>query len=336
MSECNKILSLRGEYCSHGEQYSTKQSPSGLPALLLEIASLDSSGPCFTPFGRFAILAMTFWGMVLSSCEQVVPSDGLPYAEHIVVRGILIAGQPLDSISITRTLPLTVAYDREAASLPSADVLVTVDNRSIKLTSIGNGYFSDTTSTIVESGKQYSLAVSWNGLHATASTTVPDSAIVDSSKLGARRVYYYNYGGAYGLDSSVSYPLLVRVHAQPNVAFAMSRDSMIIYRGTSQDIDYNTGVMYFSEPQIATVGSSTLWLEDSYGGRIQDVDSIKMLATIASYDKAYYDFRRTSSDYRDESPFGNTGKNPKWNIREDGIGYFIGEAMTRVFVSFKP
>lgn len=272
--------------------------------------------------------------LLFSSCEQIVPADGLPYADHIVVRGMLIAGEPLDSISVTHTLPLTASYDRTDAAIPSATVTVSVDGQSIPLTYIGNGYFGDPKGTVVQSGKSYSIDVRWNGMHAAASTTVPEPPVVDSSFLGDRQVRYYSYGG-YPPDSSVYYPLLIGVRANPNDSYALVSDSMNVYFA-DHHVDEQTDGRSYLEPAIAPPDSARAWLDFSFGGGIlSTVDSVQMTATLASFDRAYYEFWRTYDEYQDNSPFGNTGKNAKWNVSGDGIGIFIGEARSRTQLFFK-
>jgi hypothetical protein len=331
------LPSLRGAFCERSEQEVTKQSPAGSLARRQGIASLDSSGPPFLRSASKWLLAMTVV-LCVSACEQIIPADGLPYADHIVVHGVLIAGQPIDSISITHTMPLTLAYDRQGASIPDADVRVSVDGRSIQLAYIGDGYFSDTTGVVVNAGKQYSLDVQWNGLHAAASTVVPEPPVADSAKLGPRQVYYYDYGG-YGLDSSVQYPLLVHVHSEGDIAFSMRDDSDVVYFDTTHRTQHYHAGEGFSYVQLPPADSSTFWLESGYqwgGTYFPIVDSIKMLTTIGSFDKAYYYFLRTSDNYRDNSPFANAGKNPQWNVHGDGIGFFVGESTAQFYLSFKP
>jgi Domain of unknown function (DUF4249) len=147
---------------------------------------------------------VTLVSVVLAGCIQDVTDPvELPYEEKIVVQGFLEAGQPLNNIVISRTLPPLDSAIEERFYIADADVRVTVDGREYKaeniprrvasrlryssVTQVGTStYVGGTVDTIfidrpyfvvpnltVESGKTYSLRVTWNGKKATAETRIP-------------------------------------------------------------------------------------------------------------------------------------------------------------------
>jgi hypothetical protein len=275
---------------------------------------------------------------IATGCENVVPADDLPYVDHIVIQGYLHAGMPIDSIAITHTLPLSVQYNVEEAALKDATVAVAVEGRSLPLTYVGSGNFSDPTREIIVAGKEYSIDVRWNGMHAWASTRIPaPPALLSQSVINIRRdtEFYRDYYGE--LDTFVHFGGVLKIGVQPipGVTFGLMSDSIMsvggrfygssnyygydyrqLHRGEEPDSD---GVVYLTE------GVS---LDPS-------VRQYRASVTVGDADEAYYDFLRTYSNYDDNGVFGTAGTNPKWNVKGDGIGLFIGMAQTHSSFTFE-
>jgi hypothetical protein len=273
----------------------------------------------------FFLFLLAFCG-----CETVVSSDGLPYVDHIVIRGFLNAGQPVDSISVTHTLPLNVPDDPNQATVPTAQVSISVDGNSIPLQYIGFGLFSDPANDTVQSGKTYSIDVKWNGLHAFASTLVPQTPDVDSTYEGKANVQiyydpYYQYS-----DTIVETQLEFGVRARTSECYSFLFDSTAGYMHIGDTMpDHGswgpTSIDLQGVANEATDGH--VWLSQRSEGN----DSLTLAwVTIGAFDASYYDFIQTYGYNSDDGdPFGTGSANPKWNVSGDGIGIFIGEAQTK-------
>ncbi|MFI5202409.1 MAG: DUF4249 family protein [Candidatus Kapaibacterium sp.] len=272
-------------------------------------------------------------------CENVVPATDLPYVNHIVIRGFLTAGQPIDSISISHTLPLSAQYDPNQAAIPDAQVSISVDGRSIPLQPMDFGFFTDPTHDTVQSGKTYSIDVRWNGLHAWASTLVPNPPslpIFQIDNLGwDTQIYRYNQ---YYSDTFFQFGGTLEVGIMPvtpDEAYALIYDSIADIDSSYSEATRNYGeILYNLYPasEVNSAGFLPIFQFESFDPR----DSNYFVSAIVeSFDGAYYDFSKTYNRYGNNSdPFGTGGANPKWNVSGDGIGIFIGEAQTRVSSTF--
>ena len=135
----------------------------------------------------------------LTSCEQIVANATLPHEEKIVIEGLLRAGQPLDSILITRVQPPLERASTDKAYLQGAEVTIRVDGQNytpqVRFDTVRLNNFSGPSSGIpqgvlpmygvpgvrVQAGKTYEITVRWNGKVAQAKAAVPSA---ESSLLG--------------------------------------------------------------------------------------------------------------------------------------------------------
>ena len=274
--------------------------------------------------------------LVIGGCEQIAPTDDLPYVNHLVIKGFLLAGQPLDSISITHTLPLSVSYDSALAATTSARVTVTVDGRVIPMTYLGGNYFSDPNSDTVQSGKSYHLTVDWNGLHAESTTLVPAPPIVDSCYVGQTITQTYPY------ETYVYYltPIEFGIRPQPNTAYSILYDSISAFRHPDDTItdasEWGPEFNEFSaeqtlppDPHVWLIHQIEVVLTDPSSQK-PPIDSLfRSTVIVGSFDPAYANFEASNNNSNSDGIFGVTGTNPKWNVTGDGIGLFIGMASSR-------
>ncbi|HET6399804.1 MAG TPA: DUF4249 family protein [Candidatus Kapabacteria bacterium] len=279
----------------------------------------------------FVFLALA---AIATGCENVVPATDLPYVNHIVIRGFLNADEPIDSISVTHTLPLSVQYDPNQAAIPNAQVSITVDGRSIPLQSIGLGFFTDPLHDTVQSGKTYSIDVQWNGLHAWASTLVPNPPaipIFQFDNIGwDTEIYRYN---SYYSDTFFSFGGTLEAGIEPvtaGEAYSLVYDSIAdVDSNYSEASYYIGGDLYNLYPasEVNSAGFLPIFQFESLDPR----DSNYFVsAVVESYDGAYYNFIKTYNNFGNSGDiFGTGGANPQWNISGDGIGIFIGTAETR-------
>lgn len=291
----------------------------------------------------FASIFLLAGGLTLAACEQVVPADDLPYTNQLVIKGILVAGEKPDSISITHTLPLNQNYTIDAASTPGATATITVDGQSWPLTYIGGGFYRAAGIDSVRAGKTYTIDVQWNGLHASASTLVPGYPNITNVTLSAPRIdtMIYTYYGSGYQDTSISIHGQARMQLvpTPNAAYRILRDSIwsdSVYSHYTVSPDYSgSSYQEFTLSSDAapdgTILINNVWYLSQY-----DTTSYSVDMTIAAYDRAYYEFIRTYQSYDNSGDiFGSGGTNPKWNITGDGIGIFIGEVTSTVRAEYK-
>lgn len=138
---------------------------------------------------------------LLQSCNSTVINGAtLPADEKIVISGVLVAGQPVRNIEITRTIPPLDTFLVSKTLVKDAQVTLTVDGRTIPLTLQTPGRVPldtagkpiagfdvepskyEAPTLIPEGGKSYLLSVQWNGKEATATALVPLPPTVRSSE----------------------------------------------------------------------------------------------------------------------------------------------------------
>lgn len=287
----------------------------------------------------FWILGLFVFAPAFGGCDNVVPADGLPYVNHIVIRGFLNAGQPIDSISISHTLPLSTPFDPSQAAIPDAQVSISVDGRTIPLQSIGFGYFTDPEHDTVQSGKTYSIDVKWNGLHAWASTLIPVIPSVPIFQFNNIRwdTEVFIYGQNFQ-DTLFRFGGQMEVGIEPvtpGEAFTLVSDSIADVDSFYSQSTYNGEIFYNLYPSSDV--NSAGFLPIFQFEQLDPNDSNYFAsAVIESFDGPYYDFIQTYTyNANGGDIFGTGGANPKWNVSGDGIGIFIGEAETRVSRTFR-
>lgn len=140
------------------------------------------------------IACAVFLVNVLSSCTQAVTNIELPFDEKILIEGVLVAGKPLENISITKTYPaLTTLGSISTLYLPDAEVTLRIDGQSYKpqvrldsLRYLPPGSYSGQPpyryiatpkysfpQLTATAGKTYELTVTWKGKTAVGKATVP-------------------------------------------------------------------------------------------------------------------------------------------------------------------
>lgn len=252
-----------------------------------------------------------------NGCEQPLGEDEFPYEFKLVVRGIVKNNRLIDSISVGRTLPVSVPFNEQFSRVTNAVGAVVSDGIFYPLRHKGNGYYT-TDSLIARSGKAYSLLINWESISINSHTTVPKLGNVGSS--------YVNQGVLNGnpinyFESSLT-PYSNEVYGA--TWFLMSFAGTIVSESTTFEKIVKKG----SSPQIVvpTIGlpQSFNTYSGSYG--------IRLIA----YDAPYYDYFITSgSNQVSDAIFGQSGTTVKWNINGQGIGMFVGTADTLIVIGTK-
>lgn len=130
--------------------------------------------------------------LALASCSTSTVTDTveLPYEEKIVIRGILTAGEPVKDILISRTVPVLAPQKEEEFWVKDAEASIGSDGKTFPLTlqefaappSIRRTFYA-ASGLVAEAGKSYTLTVRWKGKTVTATTRIPATPMLVSSRL---------------------------------------------------------------------------------------------------------------------------------------------------------
>jgi hypothetical protein len=122
----------------------------------------------------FIFSTLIFFPFFIFGCSE--PSTENEYRNEIVVTGYLIAGKPIDSIVVSRTMPIDQQYTSAAAAITNAIVVITTNGIHDTLRTITGKpghYFSP---QIIQPKQKYSLFVKVpDGREIRGTTIVPDT-----------------------------------------------------------------------------------------------------------------------------------------------------------------
>ncbi len=264
-------------------------------------------------------ILICFISLTLLSCEQTVTNIELPYLEQLVVNCVLQNGDVVDSLRLERTLPLLEKYDEDKALVKDAKVEISDGENNYTLY-YQNGFYKN-DSLIATSGKKYSLKIEWKGKKATANTFVPNPVEIPE----------LNYTIEKSSDTWADwYNLKVYCLIKPtkNVVYNSGWGSS--YHGSQSYSFYNI----LREIDTDAQGYCKVnFLDISFMEKIDSTNIKKFLKDylfiLYSYDVQFYQFYITSNNGRSgDEIFGGNSNNIIWNVKGDGIGLFIGRAVT--------
>jgi hypothetical protein len=257
---------------------------------------------------RSETLALLTAAALLGSagCEETVPLEGLPYVERPVIAARVVEGMDTVLLSVTRTLPTTVAYDASAAAVVDAGVILRSDGTDYAAVHQGSGRYAAGVPRIA-AGATFALDFTWSGRRVTAQTFVPAPAQVGSSAL---------------LRDSSAYTLRSVLLPRPAETYCQSW----AIRGPA-------GRMLAGGTfTVALEGSGTgdsLTLTESYSSLpLQQGDTL--YAVVHAFDNqftAYFASRGANRSGHDDLVFSEAGGSVRWNVQGDGIGMFIGTSL---------
>lgn len=247
-------------------------------------------------------------GLSLSSCEEIVDADGLPYEEKLVIHSILFADSTNNTVQVTRTLPVNVPFDTNQAYIKDAVGSITDGAASYPLEYVGHGGRYQAKGLVPTVGKRYTLSVSWRALSITASTEITDGGSIDS-------VWVTNDSSEYG-------------YVQRNL-----RMKVLLPTGTSGIAGYY-GVIFDPFYGAWTVRNNDYRLiskrDERSDGRVYPVQWLErertefdsLTAKLHVFAPGYYEYSESKNMQNDEMPGNPTVI--KWNVEGDGIGIFFG------------
>lgn len=261
-------------------------------------------------------------------CDEVINDTNLPYVEKLVIRGIVLDGDIVDSLYVGRTLPYeeNIGYsssnnttDRESY-VKDAAVTISVDAQIYILKYVKGGYYKN-DSLFVKTGKTYRLHVEWNGKTADAVTTVPETPMLDSVNVSYKNIATYQYGS----QNEYICTGYVRTKANDILSLAVKFEETEIYNDTIKyTYGYGSGSTVQKRTQTDNSIADILTKKFTYfNGRTTSIDQ-RIVFTLKNYDEPYYRYYLTSSGTIGESNFSIEPKPVAWNVSGDAIGMFIG------------
>lgn len=279
------------------------------------------------------IIVFSVSTLCFSFFTQCAPSEPeLPYEEKIVIRGLLEAGQLLSDVQISRTIPVLDEFTYEKIFVGNAVASITVDGQAHPMELQAR---TSTSSSVpyrslyrvpglrVLGGKTYSIEVRWNNLVATAQTRVPLPAEADSVSVLASIVRIPN-GTANILDTVFESSAMIRGRANE------------VYRVGTTLHDAQNGRFLSSRgfgdatffPSVQVLGLiSNVWRYTPSSQLI--ANRVQVRVNIEAYDGDYYEYYQTRSRSGQIGLFSPGGPNIVWNVTGDGIGEFIGMALSQ-------
>ena len=268
-----------------------------------------------TPFRRqILLLLLILAGVAMSSCEEILDAEGLPYEEKLVIHGILFAESSSSVIQISRTLPLNIPFDTNQAFLATATGSISDGEKTYPLEYLGYSGKYRAAGLIPQSGRSYSLNVSSGEFTATATTTVPPVSKVDTAfiTIESSRFGYEQY--------LVTCKMLLPEAASVQIQTMVKGDGTPIYtsdhrlysENSSEDDGYlyTKTSLYKSEDQTIT----GVWVRHY------------------TFAPGYYEYHqsRRGDDFEE---LGNPAV-VRWNVAGDAIGIFFGCAIGESTINF--
>ena len=261
-------------------------------------------------------------------CEKTLTDSNLPYKEVLVIRGVVKAGDVLDSLYVGRTLPYEEQINTTNQQLESwvkdANITVSEGSQIYTLKYYRNGLYRNDTLRI-QTGKTYRLHVEWNGKIANAVTMVPEIPILDSVTAVSNVVETYEYGA-----DETEYITHGYCRARKNEVFSFTTSLEITFfnpnsRPTTQTHIYGSDNVVAKRIQgdysVADVLKSKI-LSTIGVSQNATITNKKIICTLKCYDESFYKYYLT---------YGNNDENislePRpvaWNVTGDAIGMFIG------------
>jgi hypothetical protein len=256
------------------------------------------------------IIFLFLIGILLSSCGDSIVNNDLGYKEHLVVRGILVAGEPI-TVYFGKSLPLQQTFDSANANLKNVFAYITHNLKNDTMYYTGNGIYK-CKSLIAQNGETYSLFANWNNSVVRSETSVPFTASFQNASLDTvienndtsftvKGVLTPRPGAVYGATWSI-------ISSNPSYVL---EDSVISILAREKDKDL-LGNLLIKTRKIS-IDLVRKWRSN-------------LFIRVHAFDEQIYNFFITQdANNASNNIFGNSGVNLRWNVSGDGIGMFIGK-----------
>ena len=124
---------------------------------------------------RTIILILPLAILILVACTEDSPVS--PESDLVVVRGYIYAGEPVNDIQLTNTLPLG-SEETKAPPINDANVALMKNGQQydLVLSEGDSGYYKyEGTDLTVKAGDQFTIQVSYQDQHISGTTNVPEA-----------------------------------------------------------------------------------------------------------------------------------------------------------------
>jgi hypothetical protein len=284
-------------------------------------------------------------------CESIITDASLPYSEKIVISGVLTAGDSLKNIHISRTVAPLDTFSTEKIYVGDAVASIIVDGKSYRLElqsmeDIDSVYIRNrllrslyhVPNLVVEAGKHYALRVEWRGKVATAETFVPNIPKVESAQV-VRFEVNQTILTPNGIvrDTSIYSAVKVIINVVPNEAYGI----IDAYATSAMNTNWMSDILTSS----TTIPETTVHSRTAVSGRLEILyranyefplfSGSVMVAGLNAFDGALYEYLLSINNSKNaiagssvisDLIYGNTYPNPRWNVKGDGIGLFVGRS----------
>ncbi len=284
----------------------------------------------------------------LFSCEQVIaPSIQPEYVPKILLFGSLVAGEPISSLYVARTLPLFDTVNAERSAITTATIRLRVDGREypmqlepMRILNANGGvifqtprsYYRTMPPLIAEEGKRYEIIAEWQGLRARVETFVPRPVAMDS----VREIIVEQKDPRTNADRRF-YQYEVTFTPQARVAYRAG-----VFHGPGAD---TVSAFLRAENQLLENASTVTASAADFSGKIRLLSRLVEIPFIPGrgwgtitnphvvlyqFDEAFAEYERTYRNaFATSNPFSIGGVNAKWNVTGDGIGIVVGITSSR-------
>lgn len=263
----------------------------------------------------------------------------LDYQEKIVISGLIHSGDTIQNIWLSRTVPPLTEALEDSTSIPNANAILTVDGRAytmqlqpqvqvigVEPKRIDKRSLFRVPGLIAQAGKSYTIRVRWKGLTAEATTTIPPvPPKIDSTRFAAE------LDGPIGVRLAVLYAVFkprqdecYQMVAQMKKKFLRNPFELPTFVSGRSDIvtTKNADANNIIDLKIPNLNFN-----------VNNIDKFDSLYTgdiiFYAYDLAYFDYQRSVARRTNDLVFNIPTTNPKWNVKGDGIGLFVGVATSR-------
>lgn len=280
----------------------------------------------------------------LSSCttSTVDTSDlTFPFEEKIAIGGFLFAGDSIEGIHLSATIPIVDTTSFKP--LNGVEASIGVDGNSYPLSlqkwQTPTGKLQSSTfqqlqqqnllyrpvGLVAIPGKTYTITVRWNGKTASAVTTVPRPITPDSVGISTDEKRLSILSRAVLTPRPKEAYSIVQTHTgrARNRLYTLISPYSPMVRTEEARADGKL-LVSTSLPTFDKLSEGLTWLYDS-------LDNFQSHLSVFAYDGQYWDYYQSEQQKTRTADIVGVplGVNARWNVKGDGIGLFIGVATSR-------
>lgn len=246
----------------------------------------------------------------LGSCTQTISTPDIPFSEQLVVSCFLYGDSSNVTVDVSKTLPVNISYNRDAALVKDATVWLQTPSERIRVDydSARKQYRATVPPWVA--GAAYSLSVEWQGKKLEGSTFMPEIPVVDSLR---------EDGAYFRPNADVAYAA-----ADERYAFAKPDTGSFPGRPT-----FSRGLPWFRNLMPGKQTDSGVVMRAYDFSLLLITDSVVYMSTkFYALDTKYHRFFRSLENTGGVSIFGSFGVNPEYTMKGNGVGVIAGVSRT--------